>query len=166
MFSHVTPTLLPLPVIVVTPTLLPLPVIPVSPTLLPLLKARYAANSDSHFNRDKDDADCDTACSIKTNSQQLDYAIRETNKDSTLSKVVLMLQEGWKNSTTYHDPDIRQFRKITDSLSVANGYLFYGTRLIILTKLQQPVLKFLHSGALWNAANEKFSSKRCVLARY
>ena len=101
--------------------------------------SRLPAGPDTKFDREEGEADVETICTIHSISQQLDTTpqnvIRESNKDPILSRVVLMVQQGWTNSMSNRDADIQAFKEIADSLSVSNGCLFYGSRLVIRTTL-------------------------------
>ena len=85
---------------------------------------------------------------------------KETSKDPVLSTVIRYTQEGWPldldHTATNSDEttntegnftyNIRSFKKLTDSLSLASGCLFHGSRLVIPTSLQDQVLDILHRG--------------------
>ena len=69
---------------------------------------------------------------------------RETRRDPTLSKVLDFTMNGW----TYkpHDEILKPFYMQRHELSVLNGCLMWGIRVIIPTKLRNKMLDELHVG--------------------
>ena len=80
--------------------------------------------------------------------------MKETAKDAVLSTVMRYAREGWPqgpsngttNSEDSHIQTVQLLKKLKDSLSVTNGCLFYGSRLVIPASLQPQVLEILHLG--------------------
>ena len=109
--------------------------------------SRLPVDQDKNF-CEKESADRDMVCTIKTVSIQLnpsdsDILKQETAKDPVLSTVMRFVREGWPQNTT---KDIETFRKLAISLSVCNGCLLHGTRVVIPTSLQPKILDLLHIG--------------------
>ena len=67
----------------------------------------------------------------------------DTKKDSTLIKVMEFVKKGWPHKT--ENSKIRKFFKVRNELSVQNGTLFRGLRLVIPEKLRGRCLQLLHS---------------------
>ena len=71
---------------------------------------------------------------------------RESDKDSTISKVMRFTREGWPPSKSNEEFEMQRFRKIADSLSCINGCLVHGSRVVIPASLRSIVLDLLHLG--------------------
>lgn len=71
--------------------------------------------------------------------------IREgTRKDPQLAPVVQFVQQGWPNHCT--DPQLSVFFEKRAELSILDGCLIWGTRVVISATYQQAVLVQLHEG--------------------
>ncbi|GFN76162.1 transposon tf2-9 polyprotein [Plakobranchus ocellatus] len=110
--------------------------------------SRLPAGADPSFDREETGADSTTICTIKmissqivpTNPKALESA---TSKDKTLTDVIQCFQHRWpKNIPATTKP----FYALRDSLSLADGCLFYGHRVVIPSALQPQVLQILHLG--------------------
>ena len=96
-----------------------------------------------------DENDKDMICTIKTVSLQLNQSNslilkNETAKDPTLAAVMRYVKEGWPQQTL--DKNIETFRKMSLSLSLCNGCLLLGSRVVIPSSLQNDILDLLHIG--------------------
>jgi transposase InsO family protein len=116
--------------------------------------SRLPAGEDPVFDQEEEEEDIDTVCAIKTIAQQLklsDIGLQKaTEKDPVLSQVMRFTREGWPPKDTSAEArsqdDVNAFRKIADSLTISNGCLLYGLRVVIPTTLQPQVLNLLHLG--------------------
>ena len=121
--------------------------------------SRLPVGPDAQFDGRESDADADCICTIKTVSKQLNAAdpgvlSKETDKDRVLATVVRYTGEGWPFSKIHEDSTnsestcytVDAFKKIRESLSVTDGCLFYGARVVIPVSLQAQVLEILHLG--------------------
>ena len=127
--------------------------------------SRNPIGADTLFDMEESSPDVDTVCTVKMIGRQLSptdpgVVRKETSKDPVLSTVIRCTQEGWPldldHTATNSDEttntegnftyNVRSFKKLTDSLSVASGCLFHGSRLVIPTSLQAQVLDILHLG--------------------
>jgi len=68
----------------------------------------------------------------------------ETRKDTTLSKVLQYAQKGWPNGNT--DQDVEPFYQCQTELSINEGCLLRGSRLIIPQRIRNLILEELHQG--------------------
>ena len=103
---------------------------------------------DDDFDREEERADVSIVCNVRELSRQLNpvkpkLIAQETAKDQVLSKVQCYTKEGWPSKLA---DEMKQFKKLEDSLVVESGCLFYGARLIIPDKLRPQVLELLHLG--------------------
>ena len=65
---------------------------------------------------------------------------RETRRDKTLSKLVAHIQSGkWS-----HDDEFKPFSVIRDELSVYEGVILRGNRILVPLSLRKKVLKLSH----------------------
>ena len=70
---------------------------------------------------------------------------KETAKDPVLSKVFRLCQQGWVFKDPCN-PDIKPYLSRRDEMSLQDGCVLWGNRVIIPAKLRELVLKELHSG--------------------
>ena len=118
--------------------------------------SRLPVGPDEQFDREEDGADVDMVCIIKTIGKQLNpmkigTLAKETAKDPVLSQVS---REGWPEKinscpdkgTYTEDFSVKAFKKLGNSLSLLNGCLLYGSRVVIPLSLQPQVLELLHLG--------------------
>ena len=68
---------------------------------------------------------------------------RETAKDPILSQLIRFVKEGWPHAFS---EELKDFKKLENSLSTENGCVFYGLRVIIPSTLRNHILKLLHLG--------------------
>ena len=68
----------------------------------------------------------------------------ETAKDPILSKLKRYIREGFPPRPDNDEPELRHFRKLENSLTVDNGCVFNGSRIVILEVLRRQVLDLLH----------------------
>ncbi len=68
---------------------------------------------------------------------------RATRTDQKLSKVYQYVMEGWPSEVS---DDLKVFRTKNDELSVEQGCVLWGTRVIVPFKFQKSVLHEIHSG--------------------
>ena len=69
--------------------------------------------------------------------------VRETAKDPILSQVMRFVKEGWPNTFS---EEVKDFKKLKNSLSTENGCVFYGIRVIIPSNLRNHIVELLHLG--------------------
>ena len=67
-----------------------------------------------------------------------------TKRDIVLSKVKKYIMQGWPENIT--SKEITPYKQRKDELSVEDGCLLWGTRVIIPHKLRQHVLQEIHEG--------------------
>ena len=77
--------------------------------------------------------DHDSVCLVRTISRQINpdnplLVVRETAKDPILAQVMRFVKEGWPHAFS---EELKDFKKLENSLSTENGFVFYGLRVII-----------------------------------
>ena len=74
-------------------------------------------------------------------------SLREaTTADDTLQRLASTIQSGWPSKPTLLPPDLRAYFPHQDRLSVADGLLYYGTRVVVPTSSRQDTLVSIHDG--------------------
>ena len=71
-----------------------------------------------------------------------DVLAKESRKDPIISAVSRYVREGWPQNIM--SDQIRHYKKLEDSLSVENGCLVYGARIVIPNELRHLVLGLIH----------------------
>ena len=66
---------------------------------------------------------------------------RWTDRDPTLSQVRRLVSHGWKNTT---DPDLRPYQQQKDELSIRDGCILWGNRVVVPLPGRKSVLEELH----------------------
>ena len=113
--------------------------------------SRLPFGSDSDFEREESGEDLDTVCAIKVLSLQVkpvdaNILRQESAKDPVLTTVMRYTREGWPQKHSDANEDVEKFRKLADSLSVCNGCLIHGIRVVIPESLHSQILDLLHIG--------------------
>ena len=70
-----------------------------------------------------------------------------TRKDPTLSKVMRFCEIGWPTNTkTFNDSDLTPYIRRRDELSLQDGCILWGSRVVVPPKLRSKLLEELHMG--------------------
>ena len=104
--------------------------------------------ADTSFDGEEMEDDVDSVCLVRTISRQINpdnplLVVRETAKDPILSRLMRFVKEGWPHAFS---EELKDFKKLENSLSTENGCVFYGLRVIIPSTLRNHILKLLHLG--------------------
>ena len=104
--------------------------------------------ADTSFDGEEMEDDVDSVCLVRTISRQINpdnplLVVRETAKDPILSQLMRFMKEGWPHAFS---EELKDFKKLENSLSTENGCVFYGLRVIIPSTLRNHILKLLHLG--------------------
>ena len=104
--------------------------------------------ADTSFDGEEMEDDVDNVCLVRTISRQINpdnplLVVRETAKDPILSQLMRFVKEGWPHAFS---EELKDFKKLENSLSTENGCVFYGLRVIIPSTLRNHILKLLHLG--------------------
>ena len=110
--------------------------------------SRLPFSNDTSFDGEEMEDDVDSVCLIRTISRQINpdnplLVVRETAKDPILSQLMRFVKEGWPHAFS---EELKDFKKLENSLSTENGCVFYGLRVIIPSTLRNHILKLLHLG--------------------
>ena len=104
--------------------------------------------ADTSFDGEEMEDDVDSVFLVRTISRQINpdnplLVVRETAKDPILSQLMRFVKEGWPHAFS---EELKDFKKLENSLSTENGCVFYGLRVIIPSTLRNHILKLLHLG--------------------
>ena len=104
--------------------------------------------ADTSFDGEEMEDDVDSVCLVRTISRQINpdnplLVVRETAKDPILSQLIRFVKEGWPHAFS---EELKDFKKLENSLSTENGCVFYGLRVIIPSTLRNHILELLHLG--------------------
>ncbi|KAL1446513.1 hypothetical protein WDU94_015619 [Cyamophila willieti] len=72
----------------------------------------------------------------------------ELLKEEPLQTIMTYVREGWPKKKNRLSPEIKPYLSIHDKLSVCDGLLFFGDRVIVPTVLRQEILQQIHQGHL------------------
>nr|KAG5689431.1 hypothetical protein BaRGS_012253 [Batillaria attramentaria] len=113
--------------------------------------SRLPSGDDIDFDREESGEDTDMVCAIRVLSLQVkpfdaNILRQESGKDPVIATVMRYVREGWPLKHAEINEEVRKFQKLSDSLSICNGCLIYGTRVVIPQSLQPKILDLLHIG--------------------
>ena len=84
----------------------------------------------------------------------------ETSRDEILRKVKNILEvNSWQQFK--QDPNIRPYFQIKDELSVVDGLIYRGSRIIIPLTLQDKIMELVHEGHLGIVKSKRFLRSTC-----
>lgn len=83
---------------------------------------------------------------VNVSDNKLDVIRRETSKDEELQILAQVITQGWPEKRNQLQPIIRDYWSIRDDISIENGILMAGSRIIIPGALQQEILSRIHQG--------------------
>ena len=117
------------------------------PILQPV-SVQYQLADTSFDGEEMEEMEVDSVCLVRTISRQINpdnplLVVRETAKDPILAQVMRFVKEGWPHAFS---EELKDFKKLENSLSTENGCVFYGLRVIIPSTLRNHILKLLHLG--------------------
>ena len=113
--------------------------------------SRFPTDTEAQFDREESQDDTETVCSITRICNRITPAdhsslSRESAKDSLLSNVLRFTREGWPPTNSNEGTEMQRLRQLSDSLSICNGCLLLGSRVVIPTSMRRQVLEYLHLG--------------------
>ena len=83
---------------------------------------------------------------VSVSDERLTSLKEETGKDPTITKVMKNVREGWPASVKKVDREIREFWSLRDDLSVVDGLLLCGSRIVIPSIARKRTLRSIHDG--------------------
>ena len=83
---------------------------------------------------------------VEISNSRLEQLKQKTESDSTLKKLKTMVEIGWPSSIKKVDPEIRPYWSIRDGISVLEGLLLSGSRIIIPSECRKRTLSSIHEG--------------------
>ena len=98
---------------------------------------------------------------VQFSSDKLSQLQQETKKDNDLSTLREFVVDGWLDSMKELPTQLRQYWPYRDELSVENGMLLKGERIVILRSMQQNILQQINAGHQ-GAEKCKLRARSCV----
>ncbi|XP_043216310.1 uncharacterized protein LOC122378840 isoform X1 [Amphibalanus amphitrite] len=80
-----------------------------------------------------------------------------TERDATLSRVLQYTRDGWPEDKSGESPELSAYRTKQGELSIQNGCLLWGARVVIPVKLRERVLQMLHDGHMGESHTKGFA---------
>ncbi|XP_043232594.1 uncharacterized protein K02A2.6-like isoform X1 [Amphibalanus amphitrite] len=80
-----------------------------------------------------------------------------TERDATLSRVLQYTRDGWPEDRSGESPELSAYRTKQGELSIQNGCLLWGARVVIPVKLRERVLQMLHDGHMGESHTKGFA---------
>ena len=67
---------------------------------------------------------------------------KESSEDPVISAVMKYVRDGWHQNID--SEDVHHYKKLIDTLSIENGCLLYGAKIVMPDKLRGKVLELVH----------------------
>ena len=85
---------------------------------------------------------------VQVTEKRLEEIREETIYDSTLKQLSDIVPNGWPNERQKCPQEVRDYWNYRDELSVINGVVFKGTKIVIPKALRPEMLQRVHAGHL------------------
>ena len=113
--------------------------------------SRLPANTDSQFDGEESEDDIEMVCAITSLSEKVTpkdqtSLKRLTSQDPVLSLVIRFTREGWPAKKDDEGSEMQRYRQLADSLTICNGCLLLGNRVVIPASMRRQILEHLHLG--------------------
>ena len=89
-----------------------------------------------------------TIHAIQVSNKQLERVRNEMSSDAQLSMLREQVTTGWPDQASQTPKPVRPFWSMKDCISVEDGVLFYGQRMIVPESLRSEFLERIHAGHL------------------
>ena len=99
---------------------------------------------------------------VQFSSDKLSQLQQETKKDNDLSTLREFIVDGWPDLMKEMLTQLRQYWSYRDELSVENGMLLKGERIVIPRSMQQDILQQIHAGHQGAEKCSKLRAGSCV----
>ena len=102
---------------------------------------------------------------LPTSPAKLDEIRNYTSQDTVLSHLKDVIHQGRPEYPNECPPDLKEFWNFREDLSVENGLILKGHRLLVPNNLRSQMLQIIHQGHL-GAEKCNLKAGNCVLARH
>ena len=85
---------------------------------------------------------------MNARSESLQQIRKATQADDTLAIPKYTIQQGWPSSIKEVPSEIQPFWTFLEELTIGDGLVLKGTRIIIPSRKQDDILKLIHKGHL------------------
>ena len=93
---------------------------------------------------------------LDSSSVTSEHVRKETNKDSTISKVFKFCELGWPTSST-GDPNLTPYARRKDKLPFQNGCILWGSHVVLPPNLRPRIMSELHSSHAGSSCMKEFA---------
>jgi hypothetical protein len=113
--------------------------------------SRLPCASDTSFDGEESEDDAEMVCAIDSITERVTPAdhgslARQSAADPVISAVLRFTREGWPPKKSDEGSEMERYRRIAETLSVCNGCLIHGSRVVIPASMRREVLNLLHLG--------------------
>ena len=102
---------------------------------------------------------------LPVSSTEIELIHEETSKDPTLTLLRYYIHLGWPNDCRMLPQELHMFWNYREDLSMENGLITKGARLLIPSTLRKKVLEQIHDGHL-GIEKCMLKARDCILARH
>lgn len=82
--------------------------------------------------------------SLPLSERRVSQFVRETQKDSEMTKAIEYCKKGWPGSRSNMSFDLKQYYKVRENLYVNEGLFFFNNKLVVPKSLRQEMLELIH----------------------
>ena len=101
---------------------------------------------------------------LQARSDSLQQLRMVTQADDELAILKHTIMQGWPKNIKQVPPEIQPYWTFREELTIEDGLILKGTRIVIPTKQHQAVLKQLHEGHLGLNKCKLRAKEHCILA--
>ena len=99
---------------------------------------------------------------LNARSDSLQQLREATQADDTLAILKYTIQQGWPSSIRDLPSQIQPFWTLREELTIEDGLILNGTRIVIPSKKQDTILKLIHEGHLGLTKYKLCTKKQCT----
>ena len=81
----------------------------------------------------------------ENNDKKIDKIKRKTQEDPVLQMLIGAIVQGWPSSSNAVPQDIRPYANVKDYLTVQNGVIFNGDRIVIPQSMRKEIIRDIHT---------------------
>ena len=113
-----------------------------TPDALSRAPLKLASKSDHHIEAHVDGI----IAVLQVTDEKLKEIKEETQKDKTMISLQNTIMQGWSNERSNTSNELHAYWNIRDELSVQQGLILKGSKIVIPTKMRKEILIKIHAG--------------------